>query len=59
METKKTKALSKSELANQYGITLKTLRGWLQGVPDLGVMPAQKIFTPKQVKKIFEHLGEP
>jgi transposase len=55
----KTKAYSKTELARMYNVHYDTFKKWLKGVPDLDLKPTQRILTPKQVEKIFKHLGEP
>jgi len=55
----KVKSLSKSELAGLYNIHPDTLRKWLESVPDLQLKKSQRILTPKQVEKVFIHLGEP
>ncbi|GEM_PF-789793 len=55
----KTKAYSKTELARMYNVHYDTFKKWLKGVPDLDLKPTQRILTPKQVEKIFNHIGEP
>lgn len=65
-------SLSFSELAQAYGPELsesaarKRLHEWLHISPELmarlqatGFRPRQRVLTPKQVKIIMEHLGEP
>jgi hypothetical protein len=39
-------------------VSLQTLRKWLSPV-QIEEMSKKKIFTPKEVAQIFEHLGEP
>ncbi len=54
------KALSHKELAQMYGVTSKTLSHWLQPFREkIKIKGKQKIYTPLQVKIIFECLGEP
>ena len=55
----KAKAYSKTELARMYNVHYDTFKKWLKSVPDIDLKPAQRILTPKQVEKIFNHLGEP
>jgi DNA-binding transcriptional regulator YiaG len=50
---------SKSELANQYGISVRTLAKWLENIPELVIDKNVRLLTPKQVKLIYEKLGEP
>jgi hypothetical protein len=50
---------SKSELANQYGISVKTLCKWLENIPELNIEKNARLLTPKQVGLIYEKLGEP
>jgi len=52
------KAYRLKELITFYDVTYKTFRIWLGGVPDLGKCHG-KAFTPAQVEKIVNHLGEP
>ncbi len=55
----KARAMSRKQLAEAYGITTKTLRGWLAPFAlDLGVL-RKRILTPNQVKAIFEKIGAP
>lgn len=64
-ESKKTsdhKTLSKSDLCRLYGISITTLRTWLVVKGQLFTIEyynKTKIFNPKEVSKIFSHLGEP
>ena len=66
------RSLSLSELAQAYAPDLseasarKRLREWLHFSPELmaklqatGYRERQRVLTPKQVKIIMEHLGEP
>ena len=55
----KAKVYSKTELARMYNVHYDTFKKWLKNVPELELEPAQRILTPKQVEKIFNHLGEP
>ena len=48
-----------SKLAAQYGIDLKTFKNWLKPYPNLQPASGQRLLTPKQVKEIYEHFGEP
>jgi DNA-binding transcriptional MerR regulator len=55
----KIKAYKPKELANFYGVTIKTLRTWLlPHQQDVGER-SSKYYTAKQVRIIFEKLGEP
>ena len=47
------------ELAIKYGVSYKTLRSWLlPHMAEIGERTS-KFFTAKQVRIIFEKLGEP
>jgi len=59
MNIPKTKTMSKTQLASAYGVHISTFREWLSWIPNLGLAPAQRILTPKQVALVMEHLGEP
>jgi transposase len=53
------KTYSKTELANLYEVHYETFIKWLKRIPDLDLEPNQRILTPKQVEKVFSHLGKP
>ena len=58
----KIKVYSKSELAKLYGVTRVTFNKWVKPVfknYDFGRSGRCNYYTPKEVKMIFEHLGEP
>jgi len=50
---------TKKELADRYGISIKTLKTWLR--PHLHHIgePPGRYYTVRQVRLIFEYLGEP
>lgn len=52
------KAYSKKELMAMYNVGEKTLRKWLAKVVNLGEYDGKK-YTPLQVQKIVDHLGNP
>ena len=53
-----TGCISKSELAQSYGITTFMLSIWLKKVP--GYIPNRnKLLKPNELKLIFNHLGDP
>ena len=47
------------ELAGLYGVSTRTLRSWLEPHKDSIGIRTSKVFTVKQVKIIFEKIGEP
>ena len=54
--------VSKSQVAEAYGITTQTLRNWLIKFKFYEKHPENfnsNVFTPKQLKDIVDHLGEP
>jgi hypothetical protein len=57
------KSYTKSQMAMMYNISLKTFGKWIKGIePELnniGYNKHQKIFTPRQVKLIFESFVAP
>ncbi len=60
METKGIiRAMSKSELADAYHISLKAFRIWLEPFMEQVGEYRGKTFTPKQVKIIFDLFGIP
>ena len=55
----KIKAYTPKELANFYNVSIKTLRTWLlPHQQDVGERKS-KYYTAKQVRIIFERVGEP
>ena len=56
----KTNSISKKQLANAMGITLPTLRAWLQPykkeLEKLGVKPTDKLLKPPAVKWVCKQL---
>lgn len=56
--TVKYKAYSKGELRSMYGVSWKTIKLWIKTVPNLGEYLGGS-YTPAQVEKIFNHLGNP
>ena len=57
--TAKYKASTRSALAEQYKVSLPTFRKWLMKIPNLELSDNQRTLTPKQVERIYTHLGEP
>lgn len=58
-EEPKIRAMSKTELANAYRVSLKTLASWIKPFRDKIGMYRGRAFTPKQVRIIFDLLGMP
>ena len=53
------KPYSKSRLAKAYGIDLRTFNRWLKPLYKTIGMPYDRLFTPFQVKIIFQRFGLP
>ena len=54
------KTMSKSELAQAYGITRITFMKWVKPFKEqIGYNDKDHYFTPKQVARVFELLGSP
>lgn len=53
------KAKNKSSIAKYYGVSLKTLNVWLENTPDLYLEKGQRVLTPRQIKILKDHLGDP
>ncbi len=47
------------ELRKMYGVSFPTWQKWLEKVPDLKLISGQRVYTPAQVEKIVNHLGNP
>jgi len=55
----KIRAMSKTELANAYQVSIKTFSRWIQPFKEEIGKYLGRAYTPKQVRKIFNLLGEP
>lgn len=53
------KAYNTKQLAEMYGINAGTFRNWIKPFKTNIGDRTGKLYTPKQVKAIFEALGEP
>ncbi|MFC0184525.1 MULTISPECIES: DUF4248 domain-containing protein [Flectobacillaceae] len=51
--------MNRTELARKYKVSLPTFNKWLGLISNLVLIENQRIFTPKQVELIINHLGEP
>ena len=58
-EKHKIRAMSKTELANAYQVSLKTFAKWIKPFKEKIGDYLGRTYTPKQVRIIFESLGEP
>lgn len=57
--TYKIRATTRSELARQYQVCLKTLNAWIDNFPELKIKRTKTILTPSEVRAIIEKIGEP
>ena len=55
----KAETATKTQLAKQYKVHYNTFIKWLKMIPDLELSSKQRLLTPKQVKIIYNHLGDP
>jgi len=56
----KPEAMTLTQLAVKYKVCAKTIKKWLADYSDeIGRPKHTYIFTPEQVRKIYERLGEP
>lgn len=52
--------MTRKQLAAHYGICVRTFNKWIKPfIHEIGEIPDTKIFTPAQVRTIFEKIGEP
>lgn len=58
-DTNKFPPMNRTELARKYKVSLPTFNKWLRLISNLVLIENQRIFTPKQVELIINHLGEP
>lgn len=56
---KKQKPLTLTQLAQMYNVSLPTMYKWLKRAGVLKNKRNGYLFTPKEVKEIFDKLGEP
>ena len=53
------RAMNLTEIAFGYGVSVKTVRKWIHTyLPELKRPPGSYIYTPEQIKKIIEGVGE-
>ena len=58
--TTKPEAMTLTQLALKYKVCTKTVKKWLQPfIDDIGRPEKTYLFTPEQVRKIYEKIGEP
>jgi hypothetical protein len=50
---------TKKQLAYLYGVSIPTLNKWLTNIPELRLIPNQRVFTPKQMEIIYFEIGKP
>jgi transposase len=50
---------SRKELQTQYQVSRRVFYIWLKEIKGLHLKRNQRILTPEQIRKIFEHLGTP
>jgi hypothetical protein len=55
----KIKAYTLKQLAALYGFTVQTMRKWIAPLKDKIGPRIGHFYNPKQIKIIFEHLGNP
>lgn len=55
----KIKPTTKTQLAKAYGIDIRTFNKWLKPYYKVIGIPNGRLFTPLQVKKIYQLLGVP
>jgi uncharacterized protein YjcR len=53
------KAMTLTELANKYGVSNKTMYSWLKRKKIIKNKREGYLFTPKEIKEIYEAIGEP
>jgi hypothetical protein len=59
-DTVQPEAMTKTQLAARYKVCTRTLNKWIKPfMSEIGELEKTYIFTPEQVRKIYEKLGEP
>lgn len=54
------RAMPKKELAQSYGVCVRTLLSWLKPFPEkIIINPRRRILTPAEIKIIYQIIGEP
>lgn len=57
MSENEKKTASPKILAQEYGVSTATLMKWIRRVPNLQLDKPLRLFTPKQLELIRNHLG--
>ncbi len=52
------KAKLKSAVATEYRMSYNAFIAWIKEIPNLNIT-RRKLLSPKQIKMIYEHLGDP
>jgi len=50
---------TRTQLAKEYKVDYSTFISWLNDIDELKLHPKRRLLTPKQVKLVYEHLGDP
>lgn len=53
------KAMNKTQLSRAYNVHISTFSRWVKKFENKLGDVTGRVYTPKQVAIIFEHLGEP
>jgi hypothetical protein len=53
------KAYTLKQIAGLYGVSVQTLRGWIEKINDKVGERVGYIYTPAQVRIMFEHFDPP
>jgi len=60
MEYSEIKPMTITQLAQAYGVSIKTVRKWLKPFhADINKRDTSRIFTVRQVQSIFDTIGRP
>jgi hypothetical protein len=56
----KPEAKTKKQMAQDFKVSVRTFRKWLKPfIEEIGTPQKTYIYTPEQVRKIYEKIGEP
>lgn len=53
------KATTKKALAARYNVSYPTFLKWLLLIPELKKIKNRRLLTPKEIKIIYDEIGEP
>lgn len=52
-------SMTAQELYKAYKISFPTFKRWIKAIPGIVFINRKRVYTPKEVQLIYDHLGAP